>query len=355
MPLNEPARVSVIVPCRNEIRCIGEFLESLLGQELAGIDLEILIADGMSVDGTRLVLREFQKKYQWVKVLDNPEQIVSTGLNRAILEARGEIIVRMDVHTIYASNYLKSCVEVLRETGAGNVGGPALTRAEGYWQQAVACAFHTPFASGGAKFRNPRYEGPVDTVSYGCWRKSTLERIGLFDESQVRSQDDELNRRLASCGGIVWQSPKIVSWYRPRASLPALFTQYFQYGFWKVAVIRKHPNRLAWRNLMPASCLLAFLVLAICSAAAGLANFTAWRNAFLGSLGALSTLYAASCLAAAIFAARSEGWKLFPALPIVFATYHLSYALGFLLAVFSACAVWLRPNFSRKVLALMSR
>ena len=77
----------------------------------------------------------------------------------------------------------KSCVEVLNETNADNVGGPALTRADGYIAQSIALAFHTPFATGGAKFRDPRYQGPADTVMYGCWRKSTLERIGMFDEN----------------------------------------------------------------------------------------------------------------------------------------------------------------------------
>ena len=355
MPSIEPTLASIVVPCRNEIRCIGAFLDSLLGQELAGIDLEILIADGMSIDGTRLALREFQKRFESIRVLDNPEQIVSTGLNRAIREARGEIIIRMDVHTIYASNYVQSCVEVLRETGAANVGGPALTRADGYWQRAIACAFHTPFASGGAKFRNPSYEGPADTVPYGCWRKSTLERLGLFDESQVRSQDDELNRRIISTSGTIWQSPRIVSWYRPRASLPALFTQYFQYGFWKVAVIRKHRGRPAWRNLIPASCLLAALALLLCAMAAGLAGAVILRNAFLEFLCGLTGLYLASGVVTAILAAKREGWRLFPALPIVFATYHLSYALGFLLALFFSCAAWFQPNFRRKVSALMSR
>ena len=355
MFLDDLVRVSVVAPCRNEIRSIGAFLDSVLRQELAGIQLEILIADGMSVDGTRLVLREFQKRCESIKLIDNPEQIVSTGLNRAIRQAGGEIIIRMDVHTIYASNYVKSCVEVLRETGADNVGGPALTRSDGYWQRAIACAFHTPFASGGAKFRNPCYEGPADTVPYGCWRKSTLERIGLFDESQVRSQDDELNRRLASSGGVVWQSRRIVSWYRPRASLPGLFTQYFQYGFWKVAVIRKHRSRPAWRNFIPALSFLIFAALSVCAIAAGLAGSTIWLNALLDSLLALAALYLASCFVIAILAAKQEGWRLLPALPIVFVTYHLSYALGFLFALLSSCASWFRPNVTRKVSALMSR
>lgn len=266
MQQSQAVHVSVVVPCRNEIRHIRAFLDSVLRQELGQIEMEVLIADGMSDDETRLVLGEFEKRFAALRVLDNPEQIVSTGLNRAIREARGEIIIRMDAHTIYAPDYVRSCIEVLNETSADNVGGPALTRADGYVAQAIAHAFHTPFASGGAKFRDPRYEGPVDTVTYGCWRKSTLERIGTFDEKQVRSEDHELNFRIVSSGGTVWQSPRIISWYRPRATLSGLFGQYFQYGFWKVAIIRKHRGFASWRNLVPCSCLLVGAVLLLCVA-----------------------------------------------------------------------------------------
>ena len=165
--------------------------------------------------------RRIRKQICGHPVLDNPEKIASTGLNRAIRKARGEIIIRMDAHSTYPADYVRSCVEVLNETHADNVGGPALTRADGYIAQAIALAFHMPFATGGAKFRNPRYQGPVDTLMYGCWRKSTLERIGMFDEKLVRAQDCELNARLLPGGGTSRQSPKITSWYRPRASLSA--------------------------------------------------------------------------------------------------------------------------------------
>jgi succinoglycan biosynthesis protein ExoA len=351
----EAVHVSVIVPCRNEIRYIRAFLDSVFCQELGQIKMKILIADGMSDDGTRQVLGEFEGRCASLRVIENPEKIASTGLNRAIREADGEIIVRMDAHTQYAPNYVRSCVEVLNETNAENVGGPALTRADGYMAQAIAHAFHTPFASGGAKFRDPRYEGPVDTVTYGCWRKSTLERIGLFDETQVRSQDDELNRRLVSSGGKIWQSPKIISWYRPRTTLSALSWQYFQYGFWKVAVIRKHRRLASWRNLVPGSCLFAGIVLLLCAAAASLGGSAWWRNIFLTNWSVLAGLYFIASFVSAFSVARRKGWMFLAVLPIVFAAYHLSYALGFLLAVLYRPADRARPNSMSKVLTTITR
>ena len=131
-----------------------------------------------------------------IRVIDNPGRIVSTGLNAAIRTARGDIVVRLDAHTAYAPDYIRRCVDVLESTGADNVGGPARTRANGRLGQAISAAYHNPFGSGGARFHNEEFEGYVDTVIYGCWRKTTLEQLGLFDEALVRNQDDELNFRL---------------------------------------------------------------------------------------------------------------------------------------------------------------
>lgn len=353
--MQQPIRVSVVVAVRNEIRHIRAFLNSLVRQEVDGMEMEVVVTDGRSQDGTLQVLNEFEKRFTWLRVLDNPGRIVSTGLNRAIREARGEIIIRMDAHTTYAPDYVRSCVEVLEETRADNVGGPALTRAEGYVAAAIALGFHAPFASGGAKFRDARYTGPVDTVVYGCWRKATLERIGLFDETLVRGQDYELNARLLSLGGTMWQSPKIVYWYHPRTTLWGLFRQYFQYGFWKAAVVRKRGRPDSWRNLVPGVCLLAGIVLGFCAAAANAGGSSWWRNIFLTDLFSLVALYAIVSFAQAFSIAKRHGWRFFPFLPVVFATYHLSYALGFALALVYRPAKGDRSNPIQKVLTAITR
>jgi glycosyltransferase involved in cell wall biosynthesis len=131
--------ISIIVPCRNETRYIRPFLESLLSQEMGEMRSEILIADGMSTDGTRQIIDEYMSKGH-IRKIDNPEKIVSTGLNRAVLAASGEFVIRMDIHTEYASDYVRRCVETLVATGAWNVGGPARTKADGWMACAIAAA-----------------------------------------------------------------------------------------------------------------------------------------------------------------------------------------------------------------------
>jgi glycosyltransferase involved in cell wall biosynthesis len=325
--------VSVILPVRNERGYIGRCLEGVLGQDYPSDRMEVLIADGRSTDGTRPFLAALAARDARVRVIDNPRGFVSPGLNAAIAEARGDVIVRMDAHTDYAPDYVQTCVEVLEATGADNVGGPARTRADTYWQRAIAAAYHSPFSCGGSRFHNVAYEGLVDTVTYGCWPRAVFDRVGLFDEELVRNQDDEHNLRLTRAGGRVWQSPRIRSWYRPRGSLAALFRQYMQYGYWKVRVIRKHRLPASVRHLVPGLFVLTVAVLVL------LAPFVGWG---LWALAAVVALYVLALLWASVSTARSAGWALLPALPPVFACYHVGYGYGFCRGVFDS--LWRRKK-----------
>jgi glycosyltransferase involved in cell wall biosynthesis len=329
-------RISVIVPCRNELTHISAFLECLRNQSLPPeLECEFLIADGMSDDGTREILEQFQREFGRIKLLDNLLQTVSCGLNEAIRCASGEIIIRMDVHSEYAPDYIQQCVATLDETGAANVGGPASPIGRSYFQRAISLAYMSRFSCGGARFHDPDYEGYVDTVTYGCWRKSTLEEIGLFDETLIRNQDDELNLRIVRSGGKIWQTPRIRSWYRPRSSLKSLARQYSQYGYWKVHVIRKHGAPASWRHLVPATFVAALLVLSIA------AVVTPAARLFLVGLLAVYLLTAA--VAAVMACRRTCDWLCVPILPLVFCVYHLSYGIGFWRGIWDL-SIGQRPN-----------
>jgi len=337
-----PLQLTIVVACRNESGHIRQFMDSLLAQDMSGMTWEAIIADGISSDGTREILREYAVRHPELRTIDNPRRVVSPGLNAAIRAARGAIVIRMDAHTSYAPDYCRRCVAELERTGADNVGGPARTRTQGTRARAFAAAYRSPFSTG-ARFHDENYEGWIDTVPYGCWRKETLERIGLFDETLVRNQDDELNLRLIRAGGGIWQSPDIVSWYSPRATLTALFLQYFQYGFWKAAVVRKHRLPGSWRHLVPVTFVLAhILLLAACivTAAADTRQFGMVSRSWL----ALVLSYAVANVTASVAAARKSGWATLPYLPAVFTVYHFSWGLGFL-----AGLRWFLPSAAQPI------
>jgi glycosyltransferase involved in cell wall biosynthesis len=325
--------VSVVVPVRNEARYIEQCLENLLRQSGQYQLYEIIIADGQSTDATSQIVARIAARDPRVQLLANPRQFVSAGLNLAIAQARGEIIIRADAHTEYAEDYVETCVRELLRTGADNVGGPALTRARSYFQHVNSAAYHSWFAVGGARFHDPKFSGYVDTVPYGCWWQRRLVQLGLFDEELVRNQDDELNLRIVRSGGKIWQSPSIRSWYYPRSTPLALYKQYYQYGYWKVRVIRKHRLPASPRHLIPASAVVIATVLLL------LAPF---QKIALTTLLVLGGAYLVLSVVAAIDAARrARRWSLLPALPLAFFLYHAGYGLGF-------CRALLDTVFGRK-------
>lgn len=319
--------VSVIMPVRNEAEFIERSLGSVLGQDYPADRMEVIVADGMSDDGTRELVRAAAGRDGRVRLVDNEGRIAPTALNAALAGARGTIIVRVDGHTEIASDYVRQCVLELERTGADNVGGRMEAEGSGTVRRAIAAATGSPFGVGGARFHYSEAEEWVDTVYLGAWRRVTFDSLGLFDEELVRNQDDEFNYRLRAAGGRILLSPKIRSCYYGRSSLSSLARQYFQYGFWKVRVSQKHPRQMRLRQFVPPLFVLALLV----AAAAALA-FPSAPAARL-PLAGLAALYLAADLVAAAVEARRQ--KVNPVLlAFVYPILHLAYGSGFLAGLF---------------------
>ena len=253
-------RVSVVLPVRNEEKYIKGCINSILRQDFDKDNLEIVIIDGMSEDKTVEIIESFMARYKFISLHKNPKKTIQYANNIGIKNAVGEYIVRMDAHSEYADDYISKCVDYLEKTGAENVGGPMIAKGKTPIQTVVAAAYHSPFALGGGKFHDEDYEGYADTVYLGAFRRETLLKLGLYDERLIYTDDDDLNFRLVESGGKVFITPKIKSVYYPRASYTALFKQYFRYGFWKVAVIKKHKKPARLSHLVPAA-FVAFLIL----------------------------------------------------------------------------------------------
>jgi succinoglycan biosynthesis protein ExoA len=317
-------RISAIVPCRNEAGSIRAFVDDVLGQTGLTTPLEIIIADGMSTDGTWEILEGIAGQQPRIVLVRNAERTVSFGLNAAIAMASGEYIVRLDVHARYAPDYVAQCLAVMTETGAQNVGGAARTEVSGLVATAIAAAYASPFAVGMARFHFADYEGPVDTVTYGFWRKADLLRWGLFDVELDRNQDDELNARIRAGGGVIWQSRRIRSWYKPRRQLGDLFRQYFQYGYWKTVVIRKHGRIVSWRHVVPA--------LAVVGVVVGVAASAVYPPCRVVALAPLAA-YLAFILTGSVVIASRKGWRLLGCVAPVLICFHVAYGTGFLLGV----------------------
>ncbi len=319
------------MPVRNEGGHIKHTVAAVLAQDYPADRFEVLVADGGSTDGTREFVESFARGDSRLRLLDNPERIVSTGLNTALREARGDIVVRVDGHTEIASDYVRACVEVLERSGADNVGGRMNAIGVGAFGRAVAAATSSPFGVGNARFHFSDREEWVDTVYLGAWRREVFERIGGFDEELVRDQDDEFNYRLRAKGGRILLSPRIRSGYTVRSAPGSLIRQYFQYGLWKVRVLQKHPRQMRPRQFVPPLFVGTLLLLSVGALFAPAARF-----ALLAAAGA----YFLVCLVASAAAGRRTGFPEAILLPAVFAALHLSYGVGFLVGLVRFAGRW---------------
>lgn len=245
--------VSVVIAARNEEQYIGRCLESLLRQDYPHDRFEMIVADGGSTDRTRELVQGFtDREAPRLRLIENPYRGTAAGRNLAIKEAQGEVIVALDAHAEAAPNFLSAAVAALRESGADCVGGPITSVGTGITGRAIALALSSPFGVGNAAFRYSQREQWTDTVAYGAYRREVFDRIGLYDETIERGEDDEFNYRLLDAGGRILLTPLVRTIYYTRTSLGGLWRQYFGYGRAKVRVLQRHPARWRVRHFVPA-------------------------------------------------------------------------------------------------------
>jgi succinoglycan biosynthesis protein ExoA len=316
--------VTVIMPVRNEGAYMERSLRSVLAQNYPLDRIEVIIADGMSSDNTTEIVRAFQESHPCVMLIQNPGLIAPVGLNLAIANARGEIIVRVDGHCEIAPDYVSRCVAHLQNEGVQGVGGPIDTIGETFIARCIALAMSSKFGVGGSAFRTVRGKSMLtDTVAFPAYSRKAIERTGRYDEELVRNQDDEYNFRLRKLGGRILLAPDVHCRYYSRGSLRSLWRQYFQYGYWKVRVMQKHPLQMSLRQFVPAAFIMALVASVIASLLAGRAE------PFLFLLG----LYLVSNTAASLITAGCKSALMFVMLPVVFCVLHFSYGSGFIVGL----------------------
>ncbi|HZZ70841.1 MAG TPA: glycosyltransferase family 2 protein [Pirellulales bacterium] len=319
--------VSVVMPVRNEASYIANNLDILLSQDYPADRMEILVADGMSADGTREIISDYAGRDPRVRLLDNPGQIVPTGLNAAIKSSRGEFIIRVDGHGFVAPDFIRQNVALLEEhPEAWCVGGPIIHIGTNTFGKAVAIAQSHPLGVGNARHRFLDYEGYAEGALYPAFRRWVFDKIGYFDENLVRNQDDELNYRLGLAGGKVFVSPRVKFSYVVRNSVQKLFRQYFQYGFWRIPVQKKHRRPTSFRQTIPPLFYLAVAILFVL----GLVLHQPWIAA------ALPLIYGLALCGAGIALIPKVGWKVALCVPLALATVHGGYALGYWWGVLAA-------------------
>ncbi len=286
----------------------------------AGTSIEILVLDGESSDDSVERVSRMATVDPRIVLHTNPRRLQAAAFNQALTLARGEYFIRLDAHSLYPPDYIATCLRLLQETGAENVGGVVLARGTSPFGSAVAAAVSSRFAVGDAQYRVATSAGWVDTVFPGAWRTATLRALGGMREDWLVNEDYELNTRLRAVGGRIYLTPALRPIYFVRGSFTGLARQYFRYGFWKARTLLEHPGSLRWRQLVAPTFVLSILLTPL------LIHLVGW---WLGT--AHLTLYLLANLAASLITARQQGMRHLIFLPVIFATIHLCWGTGFLL------------------------
>jgi Glycosyltransferases, probably involved in cell wall biogenesis len=317
--------VSLIIPCYNEEVTIDALLQSIVAQTYPLADMEVIIADGLSSDRTREKIQTFAQQHQvpTISIIDNPKRIIPAALNLAIRAARGELIVRMDAHTLPAADYIERSVAAFDAGKGEDVGGVIDIHPgrENWIGRSIAVATRHPLGVGDAKYRWAKEASYADTVAFGTYARKTFDEIGFYDESLIVNEDYELNARLRAKGGRIWVDPAIRATYYSRPDLSSLARQYFIYGFYKFRMLKQHPETLRWRQALPPLFVLGILMLLLLAAFWNVAR-VAWVIVAVLYLGIL-------LLGALPETIKQKRITLLAGIPLAIMTMHFSWGSGF--------------------------
>jgi glycosyltransferase involved in cell wall biosynthesis len=313
--------VSIIVPCFNEEKAIGACLRSILAQTYTRSKLQIIVVDGNSNDKTREVIHDMAKDGDIV-LLDNPRRTPPYALNIGLKAATGDLIMRVDGHTILAPDYVDICVSTLLSGDYDCVGGAIRNRFSSSMGMINAAILGSRFGVGNSEFRIAKKRMLVDTAAFGVYRRAVFDKIGIFNENLSRNQDIEFNQRLIKAGGQILLEPRAVAYYQVRETLKGLMQQGYVNGKWNVISIRIAGNHLKLRHFIP------MIFVTMLSLSTVISLFT-WIP-----LAVISITYGLFLLVATFDMAKNVEPKCIVLLPFATALLHLSYGCGSWAAVF---------------------
>lgn len=319
-------KISIICPIYNEEKYIHKCIQSMLSQDIDKNEIELLLVDGRSTDKTREIIKDYQANHPLIQLIDNPERSVPYAMNYGIDASKGEIIVRIDAHSEFPTNYIRILKEKLTELNADNVGPVCLTLPANQTTQAkaIATALSSSFGVGNAYFRiGAKKIMEVDTVPFGCFKRETFDRIGKYDLELTRNQDDELNARIIKNGGKIFLIPDLVVKYYVRDTIKKTRKMYYQYGLFKPLVNKKIGSPATVRQFFPMLFVLGLIVGFVLSFV---------HLIFLYVYISVILIYLACAILFSYMDAKEK--KEIVYLPIIFLTVHLAYGWGYLVGLF---------------------
>jgi glycosyltransferase involved in cell wall biosynthesis len=257
--------ITIIIPTLNEEKYIAECLDSILESTYSTDSIEVFVVDGISSDKTRAIVSQYENKYDFITLLDNPYKIVPKAMNIAIEKSVGEYIIRLDAHSKFPKDYFSKLIQYSKELNADNIGTVIVTEVKNKNSKAnsIKIALSHKFGVGNSDFRTgTKSIKEVDTVPFGCYKKSIFAKYGMYDERLIRNQDIELNKRIIKGGGKIYLIPDVKCTYYARENFTDLAKNNYANGFWNIltAYYTKTLSSLSLRHFIPLLFVLSFII-----------------------------------------------------------------------------------------------
>jgi glycosyltransferase involved in cell wall biosynthesis len=334
--------ISVVIPCRNEVKYIQECIEAIYQNEFSiPVQLHVFVVDGMSDDGTRELVEQMMLTFSSLKLVDNSKKLTPYAFNLGIHARAADYIQIVGARHILSSNYIQKSLSILLEQDSiWCVGGKLINEYVNETGEIISKAMSTTFGMGIGNFRTLETSGYSDTVTSPMYPMWVFEKIGYFDEDLIRNQDDDFNFRVSKAGGKIWFESTISLKYYVRGNFKGLYRQFYQYGYWKVFVNQKHKAVTTLRQLVPP----AFVMFLF------LSPFSFFLPTFIGVFTVI--LYGIYFLLGCFFSFKlrkslREFFQLFKTFPIL----HFSYGLGYLSGMLQFLVLRQKPSDKQKRLS----
>lgn len=315
-------KISVVIPCRNEAQYIEECIDAIYNCDLPEkTQMQVFVVDGMSNDGTREIVEEIKSRFIGLELVDNSKQLTPFAFNIGI-KAGGivDFVQIIGARHIVSKNYILECIGKLQaDNSVWCIGGKIINEFNSEEGELISKAMSTSFGMGIGNFRTLDKSGFTDTVTSPMYPYWVFEKIGFFDEDLVRNQDDDFNYRVTKAGGKIYFLNEIELRYYVRSTVQGLKRQFFQYGYWKVFVNKKHKAVTTLRQMIPPLfCLYLFVF-----------PFLFLLHWKIGAIAAMPfILYIFLSIYESIKLSNSS--KTFFQSLIIYPTLHVSYGLGYL-------------------------
>lgn len=313
--------VTVGVIAYNEQKYLPALLESIERQTYPHELIDIILVDGRSSDGTRAVMEKFMNKkgksFRSIKVYDNPKQVQASGWNVVIRNYATDAIVRIDAHAELNDDFVERTMKCLN-SGEYACGGirEAAANCSSKWCITLKKVEDSLFGASIGKYkRQTEAVSYVDTVPFTAYRREVTDKVGLFNESLVRTEDNEYHYRVRKAGYRICCTPDIRSSYIMRSSLRELIRQKYGNGEWIGRTLLICPGCVSWYHLVPG----LFVVGIATTTAVAIVGWKKPARLLWGSYSALSVLMSAS-------SGVDDSTDL--CMPLIFFSLHTAYGAG---------------------------